>query len=59
MPSSNRDYWIPKLKRTKERDKRNSVKLRRSGWKVLVVWECQLSDASKLEERLVRFLRLG
>jgi DNA mismatch endonuclease (patch repair protein) len=56
VPTSNRDYWLPKLKRTRQRDLQNSAKLRRLGWKVLVVWECELSDATKLAARLVRFL---
>ena len=46
QPSSNREYWIPKLARTVVRDRSNVRKLRRSGWKVAVIWECQLVGRS-------------
>ena len=56
IPTSNCDYWIPKLARTKERDRQNYRKLRRLGWKVFVIWECELADLAKLRVRVVRFL---
>lgn len=39
VPQSNRDYWVPKLKRNVARDAIVGEALRRSGWKVLRVWE--------------------
>lgn len=56
-PKSNRSYWIPKLKRNVERDIVNHRKLRRMGWRVLIVWECQIQDKKKLTKILSRFLR--
>ncbi|NEM98351.1 very short patch repair endonuclease [Pontibacter burrus] len=41
-PKSNADYWIKKITRTKERDRRNISDLTSLGWKVIVVWECKL-----------------
>lgn len=41
-PSSNQEYWIPKIQRNIERDQINYEKLRSLGWKVLIVWECTL-----------------
>lgn len=41
-PSSNEEYWIPKIQRNVERDERNTRHLISLGWNVLVVWECQL-----------------
>lgn len=41
-PSSNKDYWIPKIQRNVERDKENHELLKKSGWNVIVVWECEL-----------------
>ena len=41
-PSSNQEYWIPKIKRNAERDEQNIKSLSELGWNVLVVWECQL-----------------
>ena len=54
-PSSNQDYWIPKINRNIERDILNKTELEKMGWKVLVVWECALKKKSFPEtmERLV------
>lgn len=41
-PSSNQEYWIPKIKRNAERDKHDKKLLQNMGWNVLVVWECEL-----------------
>ena len=38
-PQSNRDYWIPKIMRRKEKDKSNSRILRENGYKVIRIWE--------------------
>lgn len=41
MPASRTDYWGPKLIRNRRRDVRNAAALRRDGWSVAIVWECQ------------------
>lgn len=41
-PSSNKEYWEPKILRNVERDKKNQVQLAELGWHVIVIWECQL-----------------
>lgn len=56
LPKSRLEFWLPKLESNKERDKRNLAKLRREGWKALVVWECQLRNADAVGRRLCRFL---
>lgn len=43
-PSSNEDYWIPKITRNVERDLKNHQILREQGWRVVVVWECELKE---------------
>ena len=50
-PATRKDYWLPKFKRTVKRDKRNQAKLRRMGWRVVVLWECQTQDSEKLSRR--------
>ena len=52
-PSSNTDYWIPKIQRNVERDQRNMDSLKETGWNVIIVWECELKKAVA-EERLSR-----
>lgn len=41
-PSSNQDYWRPKILRNVERDQLRRQELEALGWKVIVVWECEL-----------------
>ncbi len=55
-PASNTGYWIAKLDRNRQRDRVNRARLRRLGWQVLVVWECQLKDPARLPVRIARFL---
>jgi DNA mismatch endonuclease (patch repair protein) len=58
IPSTRRGYWVKKLERNACRDKRVLRTLRRAGWKVLVVWECQVLfwNEERLRERIVAFL---
>lgn len=56
LPKSNRAYWLPKLRRNIERDRRVIRTLRGTGWRVLVVWECQIRDVQRLRQRLKVFL---
>lgn len=58
MPASRVAYWKKKLLENKRRDAKNRRKLRRLGWKVLTVWECQTkpSRRDKLAARITRFL---
>lgn len=41
-PKSNVEYWVVKFERNQERDERNMRALEEAGWKVHVIWECQL-----------------
>jgi len=40
-PSSNEEYWVPKILGNVERDRKNVKLLQDLGWKVIIVWECQ------------------
>lgn len=49
-PKSNEEYWTKKLNGNKNRDQANYEMLRNMGWKVIIVWECELKE--KGEETL-------
>ena len=49
LPKSNTAFWIEKFRKNALRDKSNSRKLKRLGWRVLVVWECNLNSRMKLD----------
>lgn len=57
QPKSRLEYWAPKLARNRQRDSQSATLLRRLGWKVLVVWECQIEDHRRLKPRLITFLK--
>lgn len=56
MPEKRRSFWTEKFARNTKRDRRVRQALRRLGWKVLVIWECQLKDLDHLTSRIVTFL---
>lgn len=41
-PKTNADYWLPKLRNNVERDARHLVALEEAGWRVVVLWECEI-----------------
>jgi DNA mismatch endonuclease (patch repair protein) len=56
FPRSRLEYWKPKLLRNKRRDAGNLSKLRRMGWSVFVIWECELEKPAALTKRLRAFM---
>jgi DNA mismatch endonuclease (patch repair protein) len=56
IPKSRIEYWGPKLERNRVRDAANLRHLKKLGFKVLVVWECEVPDEDRLTKRLTRFL---
>ena len=42
-PKSNQEYWTNKLLSNQKRDTENYMKLEQMQWKIIVVWECELS----------------
>jgi DNA mismatch endonuclease, patch repair protein len=52
-PASNVTFWRKKFDENVARDRRNIRALRRAGWRVFVVWECQVTSDVRLE-RLAR-----
>ena len=53
-PKSNTEYWEKKINKNRIRDINNYTLLREMGWKVIVVWECELEgNKEKILERIV------
>ena len=53
-PKSNQDFWLEKFSRNVERDRKNGRKLKALGWKVIVIWECEIKNEKKLINKLSR-----
>ena len=51
IPKTNREFWMAKIRRNRERDKEELRKLAQMGWHCITVWECELK-AAKREETL-------
>jgi DNA mismatch endonuclease (patch repair protein) len=56
MPKAHSEYWSHKLLRNQERDRRHRRALRRAGWQVLVIWECQTKNPDHVSHRIAAFL---
>jgi len=52
-PASNRNYWNTKLSNNISRDQSNVSLLNAMGWKVIVIWECQVYNLIKLPDVLL------
>lgn len=52
IPRTNRDYWLAKITRNVSRDKMNRSELRRAGWRVQTVWECEVRNLSMIRRKL-------
>lgn len=55
-PKSRVDFWNAKLDGNRKRDLFKQYELRQLGWRVLIVWECQLKDLESVRERVTCFL---
>ncbi|HVB33672.1 MAG TPA: very short patch repair endonuclease [Patescibacteria group bacterium] len=55
-PKTRRKFWQAKFEANVARDRRVRRQLRRMGWAVMTVWQCQLKKPNKLTERLNDFL---
>jgi DNA mismatch endonuclease (patch repair protein) len=59
LPKSNKGYWLAKFRSNTARDRRNLSDLKKMGWKVIVIWECQTRKEDRimlLKKRLARVL---
>ena len=56
LPKSKLEFWVPKLELNCIRDRKNIRSVRRAGWRVCVIWECETKLPSLIERKLVTFL---
>jgi DNA mismatch endonuclease, patch repair protein len=55
-PTNNKIFWEKKIISNVERDKRNVILLKKQGWKILIIWECQIKDLDKLKTKISDFM---
>ena len=49
IPKTNREFWVAKIRRNKERDKEEQRRLAEMGWHCITVWECELTPKRREE----------
>jgi DNA mismatch endonuclease (patch repair protein) len=54
MPKTRTAFWRRKLQGNVVRDEASVHRLKELGWRVIIVWECELNDEERLRERLVK-----
>lgn len=59
IPVANKTFWEEKISTNRKRDARKSQELRRVGYRVLTVWECEVNNAVRLERKLAIFFTAG
>lgn len=57
IPKSNMDFWKSKLNKNVKRDTEHQAELKKAGWKIKIVWECELKNLENLKDSLIKFLR--
>jgi DNA mismatch endonuclease, patch repair protein len=55
-PKSRVEFWEGKLTRNRQRDRVNQRALRKLGWKVMVIWECEIKELARLQRKISEFL---
>ena len=55
IPKTRTEWWLGKIKKTKERDQYNYKILHKNNWNIIVIWECELKHNVKIRlERLIK-----
>lgn len=55
-PKTRTEFWQDKFRSNVARDRSTKYSLRRDGWQVLTIWQCQLKRPQTLVKRLYAFL---
>ena len=56
MPKANKKYWESKLKRNIEKQAQDIKLLKKQGWDVYKIWECQTNNEDKLTQKISKIL---
>lgn len=59
IPKSNTAYWLGKIEKNRTRDFSHKQELESQGWKVLIIWECEIKDLRALSGKIDNFLSGG
>jgi len=57
LPDNNKAFWIAKFKSNRKRDASKIKALRTMGWRVCIVWECEMKNVSALKAKIIRVMQ--
>jgi len=57
LPKTNKEYWIKKLSRNIKKQNTDIKNLRKLGWSISVIWECQTKDETALINKIKRICK--
>ena len=49
-PSTNKDYWLAKFERNVKKDRQNKAQLKKLGWNVVMIWECEIKNGRWIDK---------
>ena len=52
LPQSNHEFWKDKIQKNIERDKSKQKELKKLGWKIITIWQCQIKSRESVEKAL-------
>lgn len=52
LPETNTEFWEKKISGTKQRDAHKYKALKQAGWKVIVIWQCEIRNIDQRKKRL-------
>ena len=58
LPTTNTEFWETKINGNIERDRRNISELQELGWKVIVIWQCEIQNEKLRQENLPELLKI-
>lgn len=57
QPKTNKTYWAKKFQTNTERQKNDTIKLRKVGWKTLILWECEIKNREKVSKKIIKYAK--
>lgn len=48
LPKTRREFWDKKFRDNVDRDELNKIRLEESGWRTIIIWECEIKKSNEL-----------
>lgn len=58
IPKTNTSFWIKKIAKNKERDKKNIDQILLMGWKVITIWDCEIQQKGNMDNLIQKIVDL-